>query len=143
MRVEPYSVGLVQRNPFVKRKKILGEVVAVMDLKLTTRRLVLIEPRSRALKLGEIHELIVTDEEGAKPGAEVNRAAYLCMFEVKDGGVIVVGDRVVSKGVILGSVVGFDETHAPNHINIVLKGEKFLTGAELGLDIGDLIEIVQ
>ena len=143
MRVEPYSVGLVQRNPFVKRKKILGEVVAVMDLKLTTRRLVLIEPRSRALKRGEIHELIVTDEEGAKPGAEVNRAAYLCMFEVKDGGVIVVGDRVVSKGVILGSVVGFDETHAPNHINIVLKGEKFLTGAELGLDIGDLIEIVQ
>jgi len=143
MRVEPYSVGLVQRNPFVKRKKILGEVVAVMDLKLTTRRLVLIEPRSRALKRGEIHELIVTDEEGAKPGAEVNRAAYLCMFEVKDGGVIVVGDRVVSKGVILGSVVGFDETHAPNHVNIVLKGEKFLTGAELGLDIGDLIEIVQ
>jgi hypothetical protein len=142
MRVEPYSAGLVQKNPFVKRRKTLGEIVAVMDLKLLTRRLILIEPQSRALKRGEIHELILTDEERAKPGTEVSRVAYLCMFEVKEGGVVVVGDSVVSRGVVLGHVVGFDETHAPNHINIVLRNDRFLTGAELGLDVGDPIEIV-
>jgi len=140
--IEPYSLGLVQKSPFVKRRKILGEVVAVMDLKLLTRRLTLIKPLSRALKRGEIHELVLTDEESARPGAEVNRAAYLCMFEIRSGGVIVVGDRVISGGVVLGRVVGFDETHFPNHINIVIKGEKFLTGNELGLDVGDVIEIV-
>ena len=31
-------------------------------------------------------------------------------------------------GDLLGEVLGFDETHAPNHMNIVLMTDRLLTG---------------
>jgi hypothetical protein len=53
-----------------------------------------------------------------------------------------VGDAVhaAHRG-FLGTIAGFDEAHAPNHFNIVLKHETRRTGRELGLRLDEAIVI--
>jgi hypothetical protein len=40
----------------------------------------------------------------------------------------------------IGDVLGFDETHEPNHINIIIAVKKRKTGKDLGLSIGDSLQ---
>lgn len=132
---DPYSAGLFKENPFGPRRPTTGHLVAVLKGKLEGRQLQLIAPVSRVLQQGEIHELIATDEE-AGPGQVVGRVAYLGFFEVAQGGVIVVGDELLIAGEIIGILAGFDTTHLPNHLNIVVKRSDRRTGLELGLEVG-------
>lgn len=137
---EPYSAGLLKFDPYAKKQPVIGKVVAVLRGRLDNRNLVLIEPRSRALKVGEIHELILTDEKEAAPGKTVDHIAYLAFVEIVQAGVIVTNDRVkLSDGRQIGKLVGFDETHMPNHENIVIYSEQLVSGEELGLEIGEMI----
>lgn len=62
-------------------------------------------------------------------------------FEVQEGTVIVSGDQVKIGEKILGSIAGFDETHMPNHINIIVKAKERRTGVELGFNLDDTINI--
>jgi hypothetical protein len=80
---------------------------------------------------GEIHELAVTDDPAAGPGARVERVAYAGFVEIVCGGVILVGDHVTLGPRQLGQVVGFDCTHFPNHMNILVRGPNWQTGREL------------
>jgi uncharacterized protein YuzE len=91
---------------------------------------------SRAVPKGEIHELVATDDPQAKPGKVVDRVAYIGFFEVEEGGIILVNDRVTVEGQEIGQVVGFDFTHAPNHLNILIRAATPMTGPELGLKLG-------
>lgn len=141
MSVEPYSAGIVKTNPFREKRRIVGEIVAVLDLKVSNRGMKLIHPISRALPKSEIHEMCVTDEESAGPGSTVNRVAYIGFFEVKDGGVAVVGDKVSVGGKLIGTITGFDESHAPNHINVVIKSTEIKTGYELKVNVGEDVVI--
>lgn len=109
--------------------------MVVLQGKLEKRGLQLMVPISRAVLKNEVHELIVTDEAGAGPGATVQRIAYLGFVEFTCGGVAVAGDRVYCDGRLLGEVAGFDETHLPNHLNIVLRSAGRLDGRELGLHL--------
>lgn len=119
-----------------------GEVVAVLEGRLSNRGLVLIHARSRACRKHDIHELILTAESQAKPGVQVDKIAYLAFFEVTSGAVVVAGDHIIIGDRWNGTVAGFDETHAPNHINIVVTGEKEWTGQEAGLRVGDAVHII-
>ncbi|HBT40407.1 MAG: hypothetical protein XD58_1509 [Thermotoga sp. 50_1627] len=137
---EPYSAGMLKFDPYAKKQPVIGKVVAVLRGRLDNRNLSLIEPRSRALKIGEIHEILMTDEEEAAPGKTVNRVAYVAFVEIVQAGVIVSNDVVkVSDGRQLGKLVGFDETHMPNHQNIVIYSDQLVSGEELGLEIGEMI----
>lgn len=78
--VDPYKSGMFKSNPYAKKKPCLGKLVVILDGKIEERRLQLITPISRAVQRGEIHELIVTDEESAGPGREVNKIAYWGFF---------------------------------------------------------------
>ena len=62
----------------------------------------------------------------------VQRIAYLGFFAVEREGVIVVGDEVSLDGKKIGRLAGFDETHMPNHLNVVICSETRATGQELG-----------
>ncbi|AEH51399.1 DUF6917 domain-containing protein [Pseudothermotoga thermarum] len=138
--VEPYSSGLLKEDPYAKKVVIMARVVAVLRGKLENRKLSLIPMPSRALKRYEIHELIVTDEQEAAPGKEVNKIAYLAFVEILNPGVAVVGDKVILQdGKTVGRIAGFDETHMPNHENIVIKVEKRMSGEEMGINVDDLI----
>jgi hypothetical protein len=80
-----------------------------------------------------VHELIFTDETAARPGTSVNRIAYLGFFVAEQSGVIVEGDEFFLEGQLVGNLAGFDETHMPNHLNIVIKA---LSGRKTGLELG-------
>jgi len=116
---------------------VQAEVVAVLAKKLENRELNLIKPVSRVMLRGEIHELILTDEKNAGPEKKVNRIAYLCFFEVKESGLLLVGDKIWRDKMLLGEVAGFDETHAPNHLNVLIVGQNLFSGRRLGLKLGD------
>lgn len=139
--MDPHASGLVTKNTYSSKRKIQSSVVAVLQLVMEGRGLNLIKPISRAVKKNEIHELIVTDEKEAKPGSVVNQVSYIAFIEISQGGVIVVGDEVYWNNNLLGIVAGFDDTHMPNHQNIVLYSTKRVTGKDLHINIEDPIII--
>jgi len=120
-----------------------GAVVTVLDSSHEARGLKLISTYSRALQKYSIHELIATDETGAKPGGTVDRIAYLAFFEVSRGGCIIVGETLWLGQRAIGTVVGFDETHEPNHINIVVGVERRQTGRQLKFSVGKKIRFAR
>ncbi|OAT85231.1 DUF6917 domain-containing protein [Desulfotomaculum copahuensis] len=140
---DPYKEKLFSINPYVTKREITGKLVVVLQGKLENRGLKLITPISRAVQRNEIHELIVTDEEGAVPGSDVQRIAYLGFMEVGCGGVMVAGDEVSCNGLVLGRIAGFDETHLPNHLNIVVYSPERLDGVERGLRLESEVSVRQ
>ena len=133
--MEPYEAGLVKKNPYKSKRAVTGKMVAISDFKTKQRGLRLMHPFSRVVLAKGIHELAVTTEKSAKPGETVNNVAYLGFFEIDRGSVIVTDDDVVIKNVLLGKVCGFDNTHMPNHMTIVIKADQMFTGAEFGLEV--------
>ena len=129
------TTKFVNISAYAERKEVVGEVVTVLDAKAESRGLWLIATYSRALTKYSIHELILTDEAEPKLGEAVNKIAYLCFFEVTDGGVILVGDKVYLGDQVIGTIKGFDETHLPNHLNIIVYAEIRQTGKELGFNL--------
>lgn len=141
--VDPYKAGMFKANPYAAKTPIKGKLVVVLDGKLEGRSLQLMTPISRALCQHEIHELILTDEMEAGPGKTVNKIAYLGFFEVTQGGVMVAGDQLTIGGKSVGVIAGFDETHMPNHLNIIVKNSNRETGVEQGLQLGDEVICVK
>jgi hypothetical protein len=125
--------GLDTESPYVSKRPVEGQVVCVLDA-WSERRGMKLEPHSsRAVTAGEIHELAVTDDPAARPEARVDRVAYVGFVEIVRGGVILVGDRVTLGQRELGKVVGFNCTHFPNHMNILVRSVQWQTGRGLGV----------
>ena len=141
MTVDPYKNQMFKSNPYAKKRDIAGKLCVILDGKLEGRGLELIKPISRAVLSGEIHELIVTDQGEAAPGAKVDRIAYIGFFEVTQGGVIVEGDQVFCEDKLLGEIAGFDETHCPNHWNIIIRHNSRESGLNQGLSLEETIWI--
>lgn len=137
---DPYKTGMFKTNPYAKKKPLQGNLVVVLDGEYEERGLKLIAQPSRCLIADEVHEMILTDEN-SKPGDTVNRIAYLGFFAVKESTVIVVGDELKVGGKTIGHIAGFDETHMPNHYNIVINTDKRISGKDRNLDLGDEVTI--
>ncbi len=120
MVVAPHDFRRIKPGVYGKRRTVEGEVVAVLHVSFQDRGLDLIEAKSRAVKLNEIHELMTTDED-AQPGGGADRVRAVAFFEVTRPGLIVTGDRVTVGVKALGALAGYDETHMPNHMNVVVK----------------------
>src|SRR5580704_7346503 len=118
------TTKFVTLSTYAANRPVKGGVVTVLDSTHEERGLKLICTYSRALKKNSIHELITTDETEKKPGDTANRIAYLAFFEVSRGGCIIVGEKLYVDGARIGEIVGFDETHEPNHINIIVGVKK-------------------
>ncbi len=139
--MDPYAKGLINKSPYGEKRIIKSLVVAILQLEMTERGLNLIPQKSRVVKKNEIHELIITDEKEAYPGSVVNRVSYIAFIEICEGGVVVVGDEVYWRNNLLGTIAGFDDTHMPNHQNIVLYSPKRITGKDLNINLEDPIII--
>jgi hypothetical protein len=135
---DPYASGKFTVNPYAKKTDVTGALVVVLDGRMEDRGLALIKPISRCVCRHEVHELILTDET-VGPGDTVNRIAYLGFCSIREGGVVVSGDEFYMDDKLLGRLAGFDETHMPNHLNIVIKADSILTGIELGVELGHKI----
>lgn len=142
MPKEPYAGGILNTSqPFTAKSDVVGTMVCILHARAEERGLELILNPSRALTRSSIQELVVTDESQASPGAVVNRVAYLGFFEIDTGGIALVGDTVEIEGREIGQVIGFDLTHAPNHINVIVQVTQLKSGAEMGLALGDRITL--
>ena len=142
MNIDPYKAGLIKKNPYYAKKEIVGDLVAILDLILDGREMKLIDPISRALPQYSICELAITDEKTACPGQRVNHVGYLGFMEVKSGGIALVGDTLSINDNSIGKLVGFDTTHSPNHLNIVIQVDEVTTGKHLNLEVGYSVKIV-
>ena len=131
---------MTSSKDFIKTKRELrGIFVAIMEGHATNRYLRLIKLRTRAISVAGIHELLLTDRAEIKPGGIVDRVSFIGFFEVTLGGVLKVGEEARVDGKLLGDVIGFDLTHYPNHMNILLKAPELVDGMTLGLAPGDEI----
>lgn len=131
---DPYTRKLVTTNYYADKTIVSARIVAVLRGELENRNLELIPQPSRVVKQGEIHEIIVTDEESS-PGENVQRIVCVGFVEFLSGGVLLSEDSVFAGNRFLGSIAGYDMAHFPNHINIVINGER-ISGEDLGLTVG-------
>lgn len=129
---DPYAAGKLAASPYAARTAVTGSLVAVLRGTMADRGLELIKPPSRCVRKYEVHELILTDDCEAGPGRRVDSIAYLGFAEFAGGGVLVSGDVVFLDGEKLGVLAGFDETHAPNHLNVVVRADRLADGVARG-----------
>jgi len=128
---------------YAANRPVQGAVVTVLDSTHEARGLKLISTYSRALPKNSIHELIATDELDKKPGETADRIAYLAFFEVTRGGCLIVGETLFVDEKAVGEILGFDETHAPNHLNIIIGAKKRAAGRQLKISIGSKIKFAR
>ena len=133
---DPYAQKMTNRTFFAAKADMRGCVVTVLRGMLESRELHLIAPISRAFPSGSIVEFISTEESTALPGATVDRIGYVAFVELTTGGILLVGDAVEVDGKVIGTIAGFDDTHMPNHQNIILKTTERITGEGIGLKPG-------
>lgn len=119
MSVDPYKSSMASKIKFVKKRTVQARVVTVLEGTIENRGIELIKPASRCVRKNEIFEFMTTNDD-VKPGETVNNVSYLGFAEIEIGGVLRVGDIIEVNGKKYGKIVGFDETHFPNHQNVVL-----------------------
>ncbi len=139
MSKEPHGSAILDKYPYAAKTDVVGKLVCILDARSEERGMELIIHPSRALRRGEIHELAITDDPEAGPEHTVDRVAYLAFFSVEEGGIVLVGDKVKVGKQEMGRVAGFDLTHFPNHMNILVRSTERKTGPELGLSLGDSV----
>lgn len=123
------------------RRQLIGYLVAVSGRSSDSRGLVLIPQPTRVICRYQIHELMTTDEAEAAPGKEVNRISVVGWFEVIQGTSLIADNPVYLNGRNVGSLAGFDDTHAPNHYNLVVRTPSRFSGLYVGLKVGDEVRI--
>jgi len=129
---------------FITKKKNTEAIVsAVMGHKRNDRAMKMAKWKARCVKVGDIHEFLISIEYKENRKLILNNFVYLGFFEFKKGGVIEIGDRVtLASGKVIAEIIGFDDEHLPNHMNIVAKSNENKTGEELGLNLMQKIIIV-
>lgn len=142
--MDPYE-DVLEGNPYEGASKtpVTGWMSAVMDVGFERRSLELIPQLSRSIRTGDVHELMLTDEPNVRPSESVDRCGVLGFVVFEAGGVVAVDDEVLVDGRVLGTVGGFDGTHAPNHYNVLIEGDRSDTGVELGIELRDRVEFVR
>lgn len=115
------------------KRTVRGELVKILTHRREDRGMVLEGFASRCVQRYEIHELLTTDQHSQDPGAVVDSVGFLGFAEIAVGGVIDRGDPVFIGGHRVGSVLGFDSCHFPNHYNVLIAVDRTVTGPDLGL----------
>jgi L-arabinose 1-dehydrogenase len=128
-------------NPILHRKAPLtAALVATFDRVRTDRAMTLAAYTTRCIRAGDVHELLVAAPRTSRHET-LQHVGYLGFAEFERGGVMEVGDAVTFAGRHAFRVLGFDETHAPNHLNIVLAAPQVTTGFRLGLEVGEMLVV--
>ncbi|WP_033341996.1 DUF6917 domain-containing protein [Catenuloplanes japonicus] len=115
------------------KRTVEGTLVKVLVHRRDERGMRLEPFASRCVRRGEVHELLTTDHRHTNSTDPVDRVGFLGFVEIECGGVLDRGDEVHIGGTRVGTVLGFDACHFPNHYNVVIAAETPVTGADLGL----------
>jgi 1-deoxy-D-xylulose-5-phosphate synthase len=125
-----------------RKKSVDGTVVKVLKHRRDDRGMVLEPHRSRCVQQGEVHELVTTDQVDTQPGGTVDRVGFLGFAEIAAAGVLDRGDEVWVDRERIGTVLGWDACHFPNHYNILIACDTPRTGPDIGLEPGSRIRFV-
>ena len=139
--MDPYARRMIKTDFFHAKRDVVTRVAVVLDGHLENRNLQLIQPLSRAFYEKMIIEFIATDDPNAQPGSTVQPIAYIAFVELQRSGVILVGDELEWNGKVIGTIAGYDDTHMPNHQNVIVSVAKRISGKELGISVEDTITI--
>jgi L-arabinose 1-dehydrogenase len=120
------------------KREVVAVVVKLLHHKRTDRGMTLAPYETRCVRQGEIHELVTTDEAAAG-GDRIGHVGFLGFIEITRPGVLEAGDEVFHGGRCLGHVLGFDESHFPNHYNILVASERVIASADANLHVEDSI----
>jgi hypothetical protein len=128
---DPYASGLVSHRLQIVKKPVPAKAVGILTNFAHERKMGLISSSSRAVRKNDVHELVCT-AQNCQPGEVVEDVGYLAFAVMEESGVIAVGDRLQVEGEDFGTVLGFNEVHAPNHINIVIQVDQLTNGIQAG-----------
>ncbi|SDH51979.1 hypothetical protein SAMN05192558_111266 [Actinokineospora alba] len=123
------------------KRSVAGVLVKVLVHSRDDRGMRLEEFASRCVRQGEVHELVTTDHGVDDPS--IDRVGFLGFTEISHGGVIDRGDEVRIGGKLVGTVLGFDACHFPNHYNILIHRETPVTGQDIALRPESAVHFVQ
>jgi hypothetical protein len=112
------------------KRTVEGVLVKVLVHRRDDRGMSLEPFASRCVRAGEVHELVTTDHG---VGERIDRVGFLGFAEIATAGVIDRGDDFWVGDVRVGSVLGFDACHFPNHYNILVRVPALCTGTDLDL----------
>ncbi len=138
---DPYKDNLLLDDIYLHKTDIVGTIKVVLNGMLENRGMLLMSAPSRALCKYEIHELILTDYIDEAQQKVVDRISYLGFVEIEEGGVVLVGDEVYLDNSYIGTIHGFDETHFPNHLNIIIKCEQRYLSTNFNTALGQKLTI--
>ncbi|WNM30767.1 hypothetical protein RKE30_10255 [Streptomyces sp. Li-HN-5-11] len=125
------------------KRVVRGGLVKVLTHHRTDRGMRLEEHAARCVRRGEVHELVSTDQWDPRPGARIDRVGFLGFAELVCGGVIDRGDLVSIGDMPVGTVLGFDACHLPNHYNILIHTPRPISGRDLRLEPEARVTFVQ
>lgn len=115
------------------KRPVTGVLVKVLLHHRDDRGMKLEPYASRCVRPGEVHELVTTDHSEIASGTRIDRVGFLGFAEMSCAGVIDRGDELWIDGYLIGTVLGFDACHFPNHYNILISTDVPLTGQDLAL----------
>lgn len=115
------------------KRAVTGVLVKVLVHRRDDRGMFLEPFTSRCVRQGEVHELVTTDHGEASVEARIDRVGFLGFVELSCAGVIDQGDEIWIAGRRIGTVLGFDVCHFPNHYNILISTPTPRTGLDLAL----------
>lgn len=113
------------------------KVIKLLHHSREDRGMALIAEASRCVRMGEVHELVSTDQTDLGPGARIDRVGFIGFVEILNAGVLEAGDNVFIEGRTIARLVGFDCCHFPNHYNIIIACDRLMTADNLELSVGD------
>ncbi|PDP86766.1 hypothetical protein CQJ94_15855 [Glycomyces fuscus] len=119
------------------KRDVTATLVKVLVHRRSERGMRLEPHASRCVRAGEVHELVATDHTETAPGARIDRVGFLGFAEITSAGVVDRGDEVWIGSRRVGTVLGFDGCHMPNHYNVLIRADPLPTGRDLGLDAGE------
>jgi L-arabinose 1-dehydrogenase len=93
--------------------------------------------RSRCVRAGDVHEIVLTTDEPEHADGRIDRVGFLGFAAFAASGVLERGDEVMLGDRRLGTVCGFDECHAPNHLNVLVHADGLHTAGDLDAAVGD------
>jgi len=115
MRIDTHVRGnFDSRFPYAAKADVWARVVDSVGEQDLSERIVSVN-NSRAVSRNEIHELVFCREEPA-----ALRTTGVCAIEIEASGVILKDDAVVVDGALVSRVIGFDVSHCPDHLDVLL-----------------------
>lgn len=125
-----------ERLRMPSKRPLAAHLVKLMFHTRQERGMALSPWGSRAIRAGDVHELVTTTDRPRRAGDRIDHVGFIGFAAFARPGLIERGDEVWVGDRRVGTVAGFDECHAPNHLNVVVDADRLCSAGELDAAVG-------